>query len=189
MSGARVTVATHLSGRPVDARSCRVRSCGMENPNVPDANPATVAFVYEHTKDAPQAHVRLISDLDDKAVKTVTAGGAILALVGVANVSKWGLLPFGLALASFVVLLTFALLTLKPRDVHDGYFSETLWPTYWDLRPEEARYAVVAKIAEVSVANRVTIEEKAGRIGRAMGALGVEAAFAALAILVSRLTG
>ena len=151
-----------------------------EKPEGTQLNPETLDFIYQHTRDAPEAQMRDVEALDAKMVQVFSAASVVVGLAGLAvsrvegNTVAASLLMA--ALAAYMVTTAFALLHLRVRRVRRSFQADALWPDWWDRQPVALKHGLVKDISEAYAFNNGLMRQKRRTLQGALVALGTEVA-------------
>lgn len=149
--------------------------------------PETIEFIWEETRGAVDAQLRLAETLDSKAFQAIGVGSVLIGLVALGSdillsaptLSRW-LLPVSVSAYTLSALFTF--LTVNVRHYRLGNRADELWPMRWQFRPVEIKHALVADVAESYRHNRSELRRKTLFLRAALALLAIEAVLIGSAI-------
>lgn len=143
--------------------------------------PETIEFIWEETRGAVDAQLRLAETLDSKAFQAVGVGSVLIGLVALgsdallsaATLSRWLLL---MSVFAYTLSALFTFLTVNVRRYRLGNRADELWPTQWEFNPVEIKHALAADLAEAHRHNRSELGRKTLFLRVALALLAAEAA-------------
>ena len=161
-----------------------------KNPaNGQQPSPETIDFIWDETRGAVDAQLRLVERLDSKAFQSIGVGSALIGLTVLGSGALLAAPPPGrwfvaLALAVFFYVLSalFTFLTVNIRRYRHGSRADELWPTMWQENPIAIKHALVADWAESYRHNKGELGRKACFLRAALATMALEAMMIGIAV-------
>ena len=133
--------------------------------------PETVEFIWEETRCAVGAQLRLAETLDSKAFQAIGVGSVLIGLVALGSdalvsepaLSRWLLLA---SVVAYTLSALFTFLTVNVRRYRLGNRADELWPTQWEFNPVEIKHALVADLAEAHSTTEANWERRPSSCGQ-----------------------
>lgn len=163
-----------------------------------EADPETVDFIYEHTREGPNLQFQDSQHLDTKitavfAAATVAIGFAVrLPETAGPHLGPLNLAGacFYLAVASWAVVVATTLRHLRTKRHHRAIRADVLWTKKYRYEdPGRVKRLVLVDIREAYKHNQGLLDGKAKTFNRAVAWTAAEGAFIALALALARAFG
>ena len=171
-----------------------------QNPRDKNKDEATLDFIYEHTKEAPNAQTRDSERLDVKLTAVLAAATAAMAFgARLPRPNKpllpevgfpWTAIPvtdffFYLAAACWTVIILVTASNLEARQYHRSYQADVLWDQYRDKESDVVKRLVVKDIARAYAYNRDILASKGKAVTLTVRATALEGLFLGLILIFS----
>jgi hypothetical protein len=149
--------------------------------------PQTLDLLLDLGRAAPDAQLRAADALDAKLVQVFAAGTVLIGLPAIRGAPHHAASAtlFAIAVCAFLVLAFYSIRALWTRRFRVLIAPDQLWYRFWDEPPEAIKHAVVADLASAYTENNAQLLRKRRELGRALVAVGVEAAAIGVALVVA----
>lgn len=153
----------------------------------PEVNKETLKLLVEQTSETPAEQVKLAASFDAKIVQIAAAGGILIGLTA-ASVPENSDVPWWLILLAVfpylaIVISTVYCLWVRKFQVADD--PKTLWETLWDVSPDDARHAIIERLADGYETNEAHLQSKRVALTVALVGLALEVVLVATALAVA----
>lgn len=153
----------------------------------PQVNSETLELLLEHTRGTPAEQVRLAAAFDAKLVQITAAGSVLIGLTAAAapddsDVPWWLVLAAVLPYLAIVVSTIYGLWVRKFEVADDPH---TLWTTLYDVSPQDARHAIMERLAAGYLPNEGHLEAKRAALTVALCGIALEVVLVAAALMVA----
>ncbi|MEK7354484.1 MAG: hypothetical protein AABZ77_08275 [Chloroflexota bacterium] len=95
----------------------------------------TLDFIFEYTKNAPEAQLKDVEALDSKVIQILSISSVIVGLIGFAigesDINPKSLTALIIALAAYMALAILAFVHLKTTSYRRSIQADVLWNTLW----------------------------------------------------------
>lgn len=153
----------------------------------PQVNPATLELLVSLTSGTPAEQVKLAASFDAKTVQIAAAGGVLIGLTA-ATVPEGSDVPWWLillAVGPYIAIVVSAVYGLWVRKFEVADDPKTLWETLYDVPPDDARHAIIDRLAAGYGINEGHLEKKRAALTVALVSLAVEVVLVAAALAVA----
>ena len=140
-------------------------------------NPKTKQLTDDWSRGSADQLVQSAQSVDAKMVGVLAAGSVVIgvAATAVTNGFDWALalVPLGIALVGYVVILLSAFICLKPKDYRRPT-NPVILKKYWSLEPEEALERHSSFVLAAFECNKAILDRKTKLLSYGLQALALE---------------
>lgn len=153
----------------------------------PQVNPTTLELLVSLTSGTPAEQVKLAASFDAKTVQIAAAGGVLIGLTA-ATVPEGSDVPWWLillAIAPYIAIIVCAVYGLWVRKFEVADDPKTLWEDLYDVSPDDARHAIIDRLAAGYEINEGHLQTKRVALTVALISLAIEVVIVATALAVA----